>query len=144
MGFEETVERIGRIMEGAGIAAIVAGAAVAMVLFLYQMRRGGPVDAAYERYRRGLGRAILLGLEFLVAGDIIRTVAIEPTFRSLGILAVIVAIRTFLSTELELEIEHRWPWQRPEQPVTTAGAATEPDGGSPIGDAAARGMVARR
>ncbi len=144
MGFEETVERIGRIMEGAGIAVIVAGAAIATVLFLYQMRRGGPVDAPYERYRRGLGRAILLGLEFLVAGDIIRTVAIEPTFRSLGILAVIVAIRTFLSTELELEIEGRWPWQRREQAATAAGGATEPAGGAPIGDAAARGIGVRQ
>ncbi|MDP9367015.1 MAG: DUF1622 domain-containing protein [Chloroflexota bacterium] len=112
MEFNETVERVGRVMEGAGIAIIVIGAAVATVLFLYQMRHGGPVDAAFRLYRRSLGRAILLGLEFLVAGDIISTVAIEPTFRSLGILAIIVAIRTFLSTELELEIERRWPWQQ--------------------------------
>ncbi len=144
MEFEGTVERIGRIMEGAGVAVIVVGAAVATILFLYQMRRGGPVDAAYERYRRGLGRAILLGLEFLVAGDIIRTVAIEPTFRNLGILAIIVAIRTFLSTELELEIEHRWPWQRPGRPATTVGAATEPDCAASAGEAEDGGVVARR
>lgn len=112
MGFDETVERIGRVVEATGVAIIVVGAALALALFLWQMRRGGPVDAAYERVRRGLGRALLLGLEFLVAGDIIRTVAIEPTFRSLGVLAILVAIRTFLSIELQLEIEGRWPWQR--------------------------------
>lgn len=62
----------------------------------------------------GLGRAILLGLEFLVAGDIIRTVAISPTISSVGVLAVIVLIRTVLSATLTVEIEGRWPWQRRE------------------------------
>lgn len=113
--FITVVERIGRILETAGIAIILIGAAIATGLFLYQMRRGGPVDAAYVRYRRALGRAVLLGLEFLLAGDIVRTVAIDPTFRSVGILAVIVAIRTFLSIELELEIDGRWPWQQKRQ-----------------------------
>lgn len=114
--FTTVVERIGRVLESAGIAIILIGATIATGLFLYQMRQGGSVDAAYVRYRRGLGRAVLLGLEFLLAGDIVRTVAIDPTFRSVGILAVIVAIRTFLSIELELEIDGRWPWQEKEQP----------------------------
>ena len=71
-----------------------------------------------SRFRQGLGRAILLGLEFLVAGDIIRTVGVSPTFTSVGVLAIIVLIRTFLSFELELEIDGRWPWQRQEKPPT--------------------------
>lgn len=128
MEFNETVERVGRVMEGAGIAIIVIGAAIATMLFLYQMRYGGPVDAAYTLYRRALGRAILLGLEFLVAGDIIRTVAIEPNFRSLGILATIVAIRTFLSTELELELEGRWPWQRRQEAARADATRASGDG----------------
>jgi len=128
MEFNETVERVGRVMEGSGIAIIVIGAAIATVLFLYQMRHGGPVDAAYTLYRRALGRAILLGLEFLVAGDIIRTVAIEPNFRSLGILAIIVAIRTFLSTELELELEGRWPWQRRQESARADATRASGDG----------------
>jgi hypothetical protein len=74
-------------------------------------RRRGRFDARYRELRANLGRAILLGLEFLVAADIIGTVAIEPSFRSLGVLALIVAIRTFLSFSLELEISGRWPWQ---------------------------------
>jgi uncharacterized membrane protein len=73
-------------------------------------------SAAYQRYREGLGSTLLLGLEFLVAADIIKTVAITPTFRSVGILAIIVLIRTFLSWSLELELEGRWPWQRQEEP----------------------------
>jgi uncharacterized membrane protein len=121
MEFEEAVERVGQLVEGVGVAVIVVGAAVALALFLWQMRRGGPVDAAYERLRRGLGRALLLGLEFLVAGDIIDTVAVDLTFRSLGVLAILVALRTFLSLELELEIEGRWPWQRRE-PIARADA----------------------
>ncbi|MFF3916981.1 DUF1622 domain-containing protein [Streptomyces sp. NPDC001852] len=67
----------------------------------------------YRGYRRRVGRSILLGLEFLVAGDIIRTVAVAPTYASVGVLAVIVGIRTFLSFSLELEITGQWPWQRP-------------------------------
>ena len=66
----------------------------------------------YAKYRRLLGRSILLGLEFLVAGDIIRTVAVDPTFASVGVLGIIVIIRTFLSFSLELEITGRWPWQK--------------------------------
>ncbi|MET8810026.1 DUF1622 domain-containing protein [Streptomyces sp. NPDC004546] len=67
----------------------------------------------YRGYRRRVGRSILLGLEFLVAGDIIRTVAVAPTYASVGVLAVIVGIRTFLSFSLELKITVQWPWQRP-------------------------------
>jgi uncharacterized membrane protein len=68
-----------------------------------------------------LGRSILLGLEFLVAADIIRTVAIEPTFYNVGVLALLVIIRTFLSFALGLEITGRWPWQKPPATLTTSG-----------------------
>lgn len=125
MGFEETVNRVGQVVEVTGVVIIVVGAALATGLFLWEMRGGGPVDAAYVRLRRGVGRALLLGLEFLVAGDIIDTVAVDLNFHSLGVLAILVAIRTFLSLELELEIEGRWPWQRFQKPerVGSAGAA---------------------
>ena len=75
------------------------------------MRRAAFQDA-YHALRADLGRAILLGLELLVIADIIGTVAIEPTLQNLGVLAVIVAIRTLLSFALELEVSGRWPWQR--------------------------------
>jgi uncharacterized membrane protein len=67
---------------------------------------------AYRDYRRGLGQALLLGLELLVAADIIRTVAVTPTLESVAVLAVIVLIRTFLSWSLEVEVEGRFPWQK--------------------------------
>ena len=103
-------------MESVGIALIVIGAVVATVRFLGRIRQPTGRPDAYRTYRRGLGQSILLGLEFLIAGDIIRTVVIEPTFRGVGILAIIIAIRTFLSLELELEIEGRWRWHRAGRP----------------------------
>ncbi|HWT29829.1 MAG TPA: DUF1622 domain-containing protein, partial [Propylenella sp.] len=69
-------------------------------------------DEAYHAFRTSLARGILLGLEFLVAADIIGTVAVEPTLQNLAVLGLIVLIRTFLSFSLQLEIEGRWPWQR--------------------------------
>ena len=118
MEFAEVVEALGKAVEGAGVAIIVVGAVIGTVRFVQHWRRDA--DAAYRAYRRSLGHAILLGLEFLVAGDIIRTVVVAPTFESVGVLAIIVAIRTFLSLELEMEIEGRFPWQRAQDERTAA------------------------
>jgi uncharacterized membrane protein len=76
------------------------------------LRRRADMSVIRETRQR-LARGILLGLEFLVAADIVRTVAIDLTFHSVGVLAIVVAIRTFLSFSLELELTGRWPWQRP-------------------------------
>jgi uncharacterized membrane protein len=109
---EGAVHWVGRGIEIVGIAIIVAGAAAALVRYLAaRMRRRSREDAVGD-FRSDLGRSILLGLEFLVAADIINTVAMEPTLESLAVLAGIVLIRTFLSFSLEVEIEGRWPWQR--------------------------------
>ena len=102
---------ITRAVEVIGIGIIVVGALAALVAFLGR-RRNEAKSAAIGEFRSDLGRSILLGLEFLVAADIINTVAIEPTLESLAVLAGIVLIRTFLSFSLEVEIEGRWPWQR--------------------------------
>jgi len=110
---EQTVLRIATAIESVGIAIIVLGGVVATGLFLRRVSRTEQFADAYHRYRENLGRAILLGLEFLVAADIIGTVAVAPTFRNLGVLGLIVLIRTFLSFSLELEVDGRWPWQRP-------------------------------
>ncbi len=102
-----------RTVEVAGIAIIVIGAFGALAAFALRfVRRAGDGERLVGEFRSNLGRAILLGLEFLVAADIINTVAIEPTLDSLAVLAGIVLIRTFLSFSLEVEIEGRWPWQR--------------------------------
>jgi uncharacterized membrane protein len=111
MEFENSVDLIGKGIEIAGIAAMVVGAVVAFGLYLAAVSRKEH-ESAFRSFRQNLGRAILLGLEFLVAGDIIQTVAISPTFTSVGVLALIVLVRTFLSFTLQLEIEGRLPWRR--------------------------------
>lgn len=107
------IHLITRIVEIAGIAIIVVGAFGSLALFLARLATHVVSrDELVTGFRSSLGRSILLGLEFLVAADIINTVAIEPTIQSLLVLAGIVAIRTFLSFSLEVEIEGRWPWQK--------------------------------
>lgn len=107
-------------VEIVGTAIIVVGAFGTLAAFLTGMA-GGTVSRAtlVADFRSGLGRSILLGLEFLVAADIINTVAVEPTIESLLVLAGIVLIRTFLSFSLEVEIDGRWPWQKGRSDETT-------------------------
>lgn len=120
MSYQEWIELAGRVIDASGVAAVVVGAVAAAVFaILRAVRRQGPV---YRPFRRFLGRSILLGLELLVAADIIRTVAVTPTLESVGVLAGIVLIRTFLSFSLELEITGRWPWQK-----TAPGAPADGD-----------------
>jgi uncharacterized membrane protein len=109
MTFDEVVDVIGKGVDVAGIAIVVIGVVVGSLRYLSRVR--ADAGSAYRLYRVGLGRAILLGLEFLIAGDIIRTVATSPTFQSVGILGSIVLIRTFLSITLNLEVEGRLPWR---------------------------------
>ncbi len=95
-----------------GVAIIAAGAAVTLTIFLVGLVRRQDTTEAIGCFRSSLGRAILVGLEFLVAADIINTVVIELTLENVASLAVIVIIRTLLSFSLEAEIEGRFPWQR--------------------------------
>ena len=115
---DRAVHGIARAVELGGVAMLVLTAAVATALLLRDWHRAGTFTPAYKAYRRNLGRGILLGLEFLVIADIIGTVAVEPSFHNLGVLGLIVLIRTFLSFSLEVEIEGRLPWRavQPDQP----------------------------
>lgn len=99
------------VIELLGVVVIICGVAIATVWSLSEMRQGKFAEA-FRSYRANLGRGILLGLEFLIAADIIGMIAIVPSFDRLGILALIIVIRTFLSFSLQIEIEGRWPWQR--------------------------------
>ncbi|HET8776222.1 MAG TPA: DUF1622 domain-containing protein [Candidatus Limnocylindria bacterium] len=112
MEIRGAVEAVGLAVDVLGVAVIVAATLVAATGFARQLVRGESSDAAYRDLRQSIGRGVLLGLELLVAGDIIRTVAIAPSFSSVGVLAIIVAIRTFLSFTLEVELTGRWPWQQ--------------------------------
>jgi uncharacterized membrane protein len=112
MTYNDVMENIGMGVDAAGVAVIVTGAAIAFVVTAVRLSHRD--SDVYRRLRQQLGQTILLGLELLVAGDIVRTVAASPSLTSVAILAAIVLIRTFLSFSLEVEITGRWPWQKGE------------------------------
>ena len=99
-------------IEALAVAVILVAILHATGRYLFHLQR--QQEDAYERYKRYLGKALLLGLEFLVAADIVRTVALEPTLMNVAILALLVLVRTFLSWSLVVEIEGRWPWRAKE------------------------------
>lgn len=103
---------VAKSIELVGIAIIAAGAVINLALFARRSLGEEERSVALADLRSNFGRSILLGLEFLIAADIINTVAVTPTLQSVIVLGAIVLIRTFLSFSLELEIEGRWPWQR--------------------------------
>jgi uncharacterized membrane protein len=121
MNYEHLVAAAARVFELTGVALLILGALIAAGAFAVRLRRNAGFKDAYHALRADLGRAILLGLELMVIADIIGTVAIEPTLQNLGVLAVIVAIRTFLSFTLELEVSGRWPWQHSQTTKRHAG-----------------------
>jgi uncharacterized membrane protein len=114
---------VGNGIEVFGVFVIVAGIGWSTFLFI----RRNMSEAYYETYKIRIGRSLLLGLEVLVAADIVKTIALDLTFTSLSLLAGLVLVRTFLSWTLVLEIEGRWPWQRERAgaALAQAKAATE-------------------
>jgi uncharacterized membrane protein len=119
MSENEIVGGIRALIEWAALGIEILGATVIIagvlkvaitrgtVRYLFQLDKPG----AYQSYKHQMGKTLLLGLEFLVAGDVVRTVALEPTLNNVAVLGVLVLIRTFLSWSLAVEIEGRWPWQ---------------------------------
>lgn len=105
----------GFVIEAVGVIVMVAGFIISTLWFVGRLRREGRLNA-YQEFRRDLARSIILGLEFLVAGDIIRTITVDQTIQGAAVLAIIVLIRILLNLTLELEIEGRWPWQQGERP----------------------------
>ena len=112
MTFEEISEQVAKALEMAGVFVLVAGIVWSGIRYLLHSREKATTPSAYTHFRRSIGRSILLGLELLVAADIVHTVAATPTFESLGVLGLLILIRTFLSIEIEMEIDGHWPWQR--------------------------------
>jgi uncharacterized membrane protein len=111
-GIHQIADLFAKGLEIIGVAAILGGIALATVTFIRNGIVAGDWRRAYPNYRSDIGRGILLGLELLVGADIISTITSPLTFESLGLLAAIVLIRTFLSFSLETEIEGCWPWRR--------------------------------
>src|SRR5579871_3670846 len=118
--FSQIIEFVGSVMDGLGVLVLVVGAAYAFAAFVLRRQVGG--DDPYNSCRKNMGKAILLGLELLVAADIIRTVVVSPTIENVLTLGLVVLIRTFLSISLQVELEGHWPWHRGETRVgQTAG-----------------------
>jgi uncharacterized membrane protein len=113
--------QVSMLIEAAGVIVIVTAAVVATIAFVLGGLSNRDWQGALRRYRANLGRGILLGLELLVAADIIGTVAVTPSLENLAVLGLIVLIRTFLSFSLEIEIEGRWPWARDAGGAETGG-----------------------
>ncbi|WP_173528285.1 DUF1622 domain-containing protein [Nonomuraea antri] len=109
---KQFIEMAGTLLDLFGVLVIVGGTIIASVVFCGRVARRQEAGT-YPAYRRAVGRTLLLGLELLVAADIIKTVAIAPTFQSVGVLAAVVLVRTFLSFSLQVELEGRWPWHKP-------------------------------
>jgi uncharacterized membrane protein len=115
------IEILGALVIVAGVLKVVITRGT--IRYLFQLDKPG----AYESYKHQMGRSLLLGLEFLVAGDVVRTVALDPTLTNVGVLGLLVLIRTFLGWSLAVEMEKRWPWQarkRRDSPVETHTDAT--------------------
>lgn len=114
--FKNAVDVVSKVIDGAGVLVVVVGLLIATCVYGLAQRDRRDAVTAYRVYRQQVGKSILLGLEFLVAADIIRTVAVAPTFAGVGVLAIVVAVRTFLSFALDVELSGEWPWQSRRKP----------------------------
>lgn len=104
------IDGIAKIMEAIGVLIIFSGSLFAILLFLFRFFNKRPVS--YLELRQNVGKSILLGLEVLIAADIMATVVTEPTLESVAVLGLIVIIRTFLSLSLQVELEGKFPWRK--------------------------------
>jgi uncharacterized membrane protein len=107
----EWIEVAALSLELLAVGIIIVVALLSTALFVRRVLAERRLPAAYGHYKLQLGRGLLLGLEMLVAADVVRTVALAPTLSNVAVLGILVLIRTFLSWSLTVEIEHRWPWQ---------------------------------
>jgi len=112
MTFAEAMDHVAQVFEAIGAIVLFGGLFVSVGFTLRSLRRTGDRRVAYHVLRESFGGVILLGLEILVAADLVRTVAVAPTLENVGTLGLIVLIRTFLSFSLEIEIEGVAPWRR--------------------------------
>jgi uncharacterized membrane protein len=124
VSFHDLVFLSARVLEGVGVGVILLGIAVVVPVTVVRGLRSGDLRHWYRQVRHGVGRTIMLGLEILVGADIIRTVAEVPSLYQVAVLASIVAIRTFLSFTLEVELEGYWPWQRARLEQDAGGRAS--------------------
>jgi uncharacterized membrane protein len=129
MSMTEIALLASQTLDIAAFAVILTAVALSTVVFLVRVAQTGFL-ANYRDYRANLGRGILVGLEILIAADILKSVVVDPTLQGVAVLAGIVAIRTFLSISLDVEINGHWPWETTrlsQQPPVASAAAPAPD-----------------
>ena len=124
MSYDQVISEVVRVVEAFGAGIMVLGGLAAFLVFAFRALRAGTVQGSYEELRQNLGRSILMGLEVLIVADIVRTIIVDPTLESVGVLGVIVVIRILLSFSLEVEIDGFWPWRRWQ--LTGSGDAKAP------------------
>jgi uncharacterized membrane protein len=129
LSFDDVMELVVHGFEIGGVAILVVGSLAAFVSAALSYRQVGLLRS-YEAVRRNVGRAILLGLEFLIIADIVLTITVDPTLKSALALGLIVLVRTFLSFSLEVELEGTLPWRRAR---AGTGAGPQPAAGTPNG-----------
>jgi uncharacterized membrane protein len=112
VSYDDFISNVVKAVEGVGAAILVLGGLWALITYAVAATDAGARPDAYHRLRRNLGRVILLGLEVLIIGDIVRTIIVDPTIESVAVLGMIVLIRIVLSFSLEVEIDGTWPWSR--------------------------------
>ena len=112
MTYEDFISNVVKVVEGTGAAILVLGGLGALADYVAATVRPERRPGAYQQLRQNLGRVILLGLEVLIIGDIVRTIIVDPTIESVAVLGMIVVIRIVLSFSLEVEIDGTWPWSR--------------------------------
>lgn len=125
MTYEQVIEDFVKLVEAIGAVIMVVGGCGALALYLVAVARPPTRAGAYTRLRQTLGRVILLGLEVLIVGDIVRTIVVDPTLQSVSVLGLIVVIRIVLSFSLEVEIDGTWPWARWRLGSTAASEAPD-------------------
>ena len=125
MSYEDTISNVVKVVEAVGAAIMVVGGLGAFALFARDVAGAGTAERAYKALRRNLGRCILLGLEVLIVGDIVRTIIVDTTFESVAVLGVIVVIRIVLSFSLEVEIDGVWPWRQRQVDARAGGEAQD-------------------
>lgn len=111
MDYEHTIEDVVRVVEAVGAAIMVVGGLIALAASVPSLLQATDRSGAYTLLRRNLGRVILVGLEVLIIGDIVRTIVVDPTAEQVLVLGGMVVIRIVLSFALEVEINGRWPWR---------------------------------
>jgi len=112
VSYEDFISNVVKVVEATGAAILVFGGLWALAAYVAATTRPALRSGAYPRLRQNLGRVILLGLEVLIIGDIVRTIIVDPTIESVAVLGMIVVIRIVLSFSLEVEIDGTWPWSR--------------------------------